>query len=145
MRHSLHRSRAFWSGLVVLLGIGGLWVDSMYRERAIVAHRGVFVESGGFVQGEGLLLAFYQHSPGVSPVLPWQMVVHASPDNSPEGWFPPPAFKKIQHPTTEHWQLEVPHWLLGLGVLVAWAGFLLQRRRTSRRLAKDMPAETIAG
>ena len=133
MMTPLLRSRCFWSGILVLACIGGLWVDSMYRERAVVAHRGVFVESGGVIHGEAVFQAFFQYSPGVSPTEPWHMVVEVQPEEEGGTWFPSPKFEVIRHPTTVHYELDVPHWLVGLLVLAAWAGLLLQRRRGSGR------------
>jgi hypothetical protein len=140
MMKPLHRSRTFWSGIVVLACLCGLWVDSMYRVRAMVLHRGVFIESHGFLHQEGSIDLFSQRSPGARPREPWQMAVKTSPGEEAVPWFPALHWERQEYGTTIFYGLRLPYWLVMGVVAMVWAAMLWRRRRLLRSGAAAMQA-----
>ena len=131
----LRRSRMLWSGIVVLACLAGLWVDSMYRERAMVLHRGVFIESHGVVHQEGSIDLFSQRSPGAGSLDPWQMAVKTSPGAEDVPWFPRLYWERQEYATTIFYGLRLPYWLISAVVAIVWAAMLWRRRRGRRSSA----------
>jgi hypothetical protein len=137
MMKPLHRSRTFWSGMVVLAGLCGLWVDSMYHGRGLVLHRGVFVESHGVIHREGGIELFSQRSPGAGSLDPWQMEVAAVSVGEDVPWFPGLHWEKQEYATTIFYGLRVPYWMIWAVVAMLWAALLWRRRRLQHRLALE--------
>jgi hypothetical protein len=131
----LRRSRMFWSGVVVLGCLLGLWVDSMYRERAMVLHRGVFFESHGFLHREGGIEVFSQRTPGGGTRESWHVAVVTSSEVGDVPWFPAPHWETKESPTTIHRELGLPYWLIATLAAIGWAAMLWRRRRGQKSSA----------
>jgi hypothetical protein len=118
---SLHRWKSFWLGLLVLAFLGGAWVRSAGNYDLLIFRWNSRSLSIAVAQGGGSigLISDLKYLPSGS--LPIDSLHHPY---DVKRWFPP-AMQDLDC---------IAHWLLILGFLIPWAGFLVWRvRRVKRR------------
>jgi hypothetical protein len=132
----LRRSRLFWSGIVVLACLLGLWADSRQQVRVLCLHRGVFVESYIFHHGEGSIELAYQYPlAGTTSPSPWAFAADATPVVGTLPWFPAPRWYSKEYPTVNYYELRIPYWLITVLALLAWSALMWRRQHWQHRLA----------
>ena len=120
MKLALHRSIAFWSGLLVLAFLAWAWVYSL--NRMAYAGRDQWVVG---VQPSRVLLQWYDGGKGTPPNLE---VIELN-EGLPVVLFPP-ALCSVHYPSGVAIRLlYVPFWMLVIAAGLPWAGLLVLRAR----------------
>ncbi|QJE99120.1 hypothetical protein [Luteolibacter luteus] len=152
----LHRSITFWSGILVMIFIAWVWVDSSRFASDAYRHpyrigtvRGiVYLHRESAVRiTPPATMARHRLGPGAIEfhVFPPPLFARGKqrtiPDTPPEADIVEQVKREIATSPPDAWVVVIPHWLLLLAAITVWLAGLVWRDRRQVRAGRSAPEE----